>query len=145
MMFKVVEKNPEPRSSVQTEEQSSSTSSSNFSGVNAARHKETSSPTTSTASSSLNSGRQKERPLFSISPVRHSNQKMPLRTQRYSDASEKDKKLPPLPTTKPKIRIIDYSKENKVKKENQIHRSTSTREFRSQNQKEHLKLYVVDD
>lgn len=146
MLFQVFEEtsNAKAESSIQTKDQSSTTISSIFSSINQAGQKYTNSTTTSTTSSSSNLTTQKEGPLFSISSVRPYNQKTTVRTQRYSDASEKDKKLPPLPA-KPTIIITDYSRGNKVHRENQIPRSTSTRELRSQNQRERLKPFVVGD
>ncbi|XP_030492535.2 probable serine/threonine-protein kinase At1g54610 [Cannabis sativa] len=116
------------------------TTSSSSSGAYLHGQKETSSTTTTTTtstSSSLYLPVQKENLLFSPSPVRPSNLKVSVSSHRHSDAKQTDKNLPPLP--KPKIRITNYSNDNK------INRSVSTREFRNLNQREHLKRYVVDD
>ena len=128
----------------QKETSSTTTSSSISSGVYLPGQKELSSTTTSSSSSfSSNVVEPKESPRFSLSPVRPSNQKISSRTGRFSDAGQNGKKLPPLP--KPKISITHYDKDNKVYKDYKIHRSAPTREFRSLNQREHLKRYVVDD
>lgn len=97
--------------------------------------------TTSSTSSSVNLTGQKESPFFSLSPIRPSDQKMCERNQGYPNASRNDKYLPPLP--KSKSRIATYNKDNNMYKENRIHRSESTREFRNAAKMEHLELYVV--
>lgn len=124
-------------------ETSSTTTSSTSSGLYFTRQKDTSSTTTSSSTSySSNQVGQKESPLVSLSPVRP-NQRMSVSSQRFSDASQNDKNRPPSP--RPKIRITNYDRNIKVYNDNKIHRSASTREFKSLNQREHLKRYVVDD
>ncbi|PON52653.1 GPCR kinase [Parasponia andersonii] len=96
----------------QKETSSTITSSNTSSNVYLRGQKEISSTTTS-SSTSFSSSRvgQKESPMFSLSPVRPSNQKISVTSHRLSDASQNDRNLPPLP--KPKISITNYNKENK--------------------------------
>lgn len=88
----------------------------------------------SSTSSGVNQTSRKGSPIFSLSPIKSSNQKV---------SPKNVKNLPPLP--KSKARVANYDEDSSMYRSNLINRSLSTREFRKSNQREQLELYAVDD